>query len=209
MHVHYRVELREIENWLYGSSDTQQRLSKLAEAVVADVLLRTGVDFLNALGHDEIRSTVLVTLQQNATAANLGIEITDVTLAGITPPLRVKADFIDVMSARADRETQINQARTYAEQRNTELHATRLTTLNDAALYKAQAINNASALSDTINLIEASHGSSDLPGQLSKNLHLQHAQVATRNELLKECRIIIAPSSPNGSVLINPRSMSK
>lgn len=209
VHIHYRVELENIESWIYGSADTKQRLSKLAEAVVAEVLIRTGVDFLNTLGHDEIRSTVLVTLQRMATTANLGVEITDVTLAGITPPLRVKADFIDVMNARADRETQINQARTYSEQRNSELHATRLTTLNNAALYEAQAKENAAAFSDTINSIEASHHSSDLPEALSKRLHLQHVQVTTRNELLKTCRIVIAPSNPEGSVLLNPRSASE
>jgi len=47
-----------------GSTVVERRLELLASSVLADVVLRSGVDFVHTLGHNEIRQAVLRRLEE-------------------------------------------------------------------------------------------------------------------------------------------------
>jgi membrane protease subunit HflK len=149
LNVHYRISRERIDQWLYGSTSSDQRLQLLAGAVLADVVLRCGVDFVHTLGHSQIRQAVLSRLREVAESSSLGVEIEDVTIAGVAPPIRVKAEFVDVMNARADRETYINRARAYAEQKQADAVAEASKRRNEAEGRRLQVVQLAAAEADS------------------------------------------------------------
>lgn len=155
LHVQINVEFRvlqdRIDEWLYSSTGIEERLHLLGGAVLSDVVLRSGVDFVHTLGHRDIRRAVLIRLRELVADQQFGIEIEDVTIASVAPPLRVKQEFVDVMNARADRETYINRARAYAEQRNSDALAQAEQVRNEAQSYRRRKIDLAKAEADSFN----------------------------------------------------------
>ena len=151
LNVSYRVASDRVGEWMFGSTAVEQRLELLASSVLADVVLRSGVDFVHTLGHNEIRQTVLGRLTELANENDLGVELEDVTIASVAPPIRVKADFVDVMNARADRETYVNRARDYESQRESAGSAEAAKLKNEARTYAQRKVDLAAAKADSFN----------------------------------------------------------
>ena len=124
--VHYRVSETHILDYLFGSENPERRLQTLAESTLADLVLRSGVDFVHTLGRNELREQLVARVRDLAKVHRLGLVVEDVAISNVYPPIRVKAQFIDVMNARADKETYINEARAYAEQKLAEAYRRRL-----------------------------------------------------------------------------------
>jgi modulator of FtsH protease HflK len=165
LNVSYRVASDRVGDWLFGSTVVEQRLELLASAVLADVL-RSGVDFVHTLGHNEIRRAVLIRLTELVEENALGVELEDVTIASVAPPIRVKADFVDVMNARADRETYVNRARDYESQRESAGSAEATKLKNEAQTYAQRKVDLAHAEAESFNrlidqfMVAAENGSS-------------------------------------------------
>ena len=145
LNVSYRIASDRVDDWLFGSVSGEQRLELIASSVLADVVLRSGVDFVHTLGHNEIRRVVLSRLTELAEQNSLGVELEDVTIASVAPPIRVKADFVDVMNARADRETYVNRARDYESQRGAAAAAEAAKLQNEARSYAQRKVDLAGA----------------------------------------------------------------
>ena len=165
LNVSYRIASDRVDDWLFGSASGEQRLELLASSVLADVVLRSGVDFVHTLGHNEIRRDVLSRLTELAEQNSLGVEIEDVTIASVAPPIRVKADFVDVMNARADRETYVNRARDYESQRESAATAEAAKLKNEARSYAQRKVDLAGAEAESFNrlidqFVAASEGGS-------------------------------------------------
>ncbi len=151
LNVSYRVASDRVSEWLFGSTVVEQRLELLASSVLADVVLRSGVDFVHTLGHNEIRRAVLSRLTQLVEENSIGVELEDVTIASVAPPVRVKADFVDVMNARADRETYVNRARDYESQRQSAGSAEAAKLKNEARTYAQRKLDLAAAEAESFN----------------------------------------------------------
>lgn len=153
INLQYRISRDRIDEWLFQSAASDERLRLLAGSVLADVVMRCGVDFVHTLGHTEIRRQVLVRVRELSRAAQLGVEVDDVTVASVTPPVRVKSEFVDVLNARADRETYIQRARAYAEQQQADADATRRQTEDRATTYARQTTESARAQAASFRLL--------------------------------------------------------
>ena len=151
LNIQYRVSVEAVEDWLYSAGDVERRLQLLAEAALSDVVLQSGVDFVHTLGHSEICGAVFDRLATLSDTSRLGVTIEDVTIAGVAPPVRVKSHFVDVMNARADRETYINRASAYAEQQLADAGASSRQLLDQAESYRQKTTDLAQAEADSFN----------------------------------------------------------
>ena len=151
LNVSYRIASDQVDDWLFGSTAVERRLELLATSVLADVVLRSGVDFVHTLGHNEIRQAVLRRLEQLVEQNSLGVEVEDVTIASVAPPIRVKADFVDVMNARADRETYVNRARAYESQREADAKAEAAKLRDESRSYSRRKTDLARAEAESFN----------------------------------------------------------
>ncbi len=115
--VQYRVSEEFLAEWLYASERPEQRLRLLVETTVADLVSRSGVDFVHTQGLAELNNRLLMAVREQAIRQRLGCEVEQVTIDRAEPPARVKAEFLDVSNARADRARSVNDAHAYAEQK--------------------------------------------------------------------------------------------
>jgi len=119
--VHYHVG--DIERFLFRESLPRIRLRSLVESLVADAVSRSGVDFVYVLGRNRLREVLLHHLAASHLAEELGLVVDDVTVGAVYPPIQAKSEFLEVMNARAERQTHINNARAYQVKRSNESKA--------------------------------------------------------------------------------------
>ena len=181
LNLQYRISRERIGEWLFQSSGNEERLRLLAGSVLADVVMRCGVDFVHTLGHGEIRRQVLARVRELSHSAQLGVEIDDVSVASVTPPVRVKSEFVDVMNARADRETYIQRARAYSEQQRADADAAARKTIDQATAYARRTTETARAEAASFNLLIAKFEEAAETGPLS---YEQVRQMALRRRYL-------------------------
>ena len=187
LNVQYRVSADVVDNWLYSAGDVERRLQLLAEAALADVVLQSGVDFVHTLGHSEICRAVFDRLETLSDTGRLGVTIEDVTIAGVAPPVRVKSHFVDVMNARADRETYINRARAYAEQQQADAGASSRRILDQAESYRQKTTDLARAKADSfgrlIDQLEVTAETLSLSYAETRQLAMQRQRLNTLQQL--------------------------
>jgi membrane protease subunit HflK len=121
--VQYRVSEEHVIEWLYRSRSPIQRLQLLVETTAANLVARSGVDFVHTQGLAELNNRLLIDVRKKLMLTPIGCEIEQVTVDRAEPPARVKAEFLDVSNARADMARSIHEARSYAEQQLAESQA--------------------------------------------------------------------------------------
>ncbi|WP_010583243.1 protease modulator HflK [Schlesneria paludicola] len=161
--VQYRISQDELQEWLYGSRSAVDRLQLLVETTVADLVSRSGVDFVHTQGLAELNNRLLRDVRQQAARLRLGCEVEQVTVDRAEPPARVKAEFLDVSNARADRARSINEARSFAEQKLAEAQADARKLMDDAERERNGKLS-------------ASRGSADRFAKLVSQIQLDAAQ---------------------------------
>lgn len=114
--VQYRLAEDQLEDYLFRQSQPEARLRLLVEAAVADLVGRSGVDFVQTAGLSALNARLLADVRRRVADERLGLDVDQATIDGVDPPLRVKADFLDVSNARADMSKMISDARTQGEQ---------------------------------------------------------------------------------------------
>ena len=190
INVSYRVAESAVGEFLFGAVSPERRLRTLAESVLADAMLQSGVDFAHTLGRNQLRERMTADLQRLAREQRLGLTVEDVTIANVSPPLRVKAEFIDVLNARADKETAINQARAYSEQREAESRATSRRATDSAEVFRRQSVEAAKAEAESFSKLIAQLRSDETSGRRSyaaaRQLTMRRKYLDTLEEVLRK-----------------------
>lgn len=115
INVQYRIS--DPQAYLTQAEAPEITLRLLVESLAADVVSRAGVDYVHPLGLGELQA-LLSQQARGATAAyGFGLEVADVTFAAAFPPIEVKAAFLDVSNARAERDRTIQLEQARGEQR--------------------------------------------------------------------------------------------
>jgi membrane protease subunit HflK len=131
--VQYRVSERDAADYLFRGEEPERRLRWLAESAAADEFARHGVDEVYPAGLSSLRERLTARVREAAERERLGLVVEEVTVRDVAPPLPVKASFLDVVNARADRERAVQSALADAQRRREEARA-EARTLRNAAL---------------------------------------------------------------------------
>jgi len=123
INISYHVDGEQLEEFLYGSVHPERRLARRAEVVTAHTVAHRDVDFVHVLGRDQLRQTLHRRLDDPDEWQRLGLVVDEVTIENVYPPTQVKSHFLEVMNARAERRTHVNNANAYAQKRKLEADA--------------------------------------------------------------------------------------
>lgn len=112
--LHYRI--RDPFAYAYSLQNPDETLAILADRVLMRSTVGRTLDGvlsenLAALGAELERG-----IQSESDDRNLGIEIVDLTLTGLHPPISVAADYQTVVAARVDQTTRVLEAEAYREE---------------------------------------------------------------------------------------------
>jgi membrane protease subunit HflK len=141
--VQYRISRLNAYEYLFGSESPEEHLRFLVESNSADLISRSGVDFVHPLELGRLRELLTMQVRQLTGQHRLGIEVEEVTISSVYPPVRVKADFVDVSNARADREKYIYVANAYAVQSREEARAQSQLIHDEAEIFRGQRVEAA------------------------------------------------------------------
>lgn len=124
--VQYRVS--NLEQFLFrvddpGDTDRDPRegrpdgrtLKDASEAALRQVVGQRSIDDVLTVGKEAVQVDTASLLQELLDSYGAGVQILTVILQEVTPPDPVRAAFDDVVAARSDRETRINQANAFRE----------------------------------------------------------------------------------------------
>ena len=207
--VQYRVSEEFLAEWLYASEALDLRLRMLIETTVADLVSRSGVDFVHTQGLSELNNRLLLVVRDVARRQRLGCDVEQVTIDRAEPPSRVKAEFLDVSNARADMARAINEARAYAEQRVAESQADVRQLIDLAERDRGVKVSGArgaadrfSKLADQVQL-DATTSGRDYA--LSRNLTLKRLYLETVRDVLTRAKSKIVLDGPQPADLTMPR----
>lgn len=189
VNVQYRISETAVDDFLYATEDPQARLQRLAESVLTDAVLRSGVDFVHTLGRNELREMLISRLQVLAEEQRLGLYVEDVTIGSVYPPIRVKAQFLDVMNARADKVTYINEASAYALKQLADAEALARKRVDEAEIYRQTIVEEARGAADSFRKVIARFRYDDEQGIQSyaaaRQMALGRQYVETMQEILR------------------------
>lgn len=200
--VQYRVSERHVAQWLFAAQNPEAILRGLTEGIAVDLIAQSGVDFVHPLGLGELREQLTARVRAEAEQQQLGIDVDEVSVNAVYPPLRVKSYFVDVSNARADRQKYVNAAQTYAQQREQAARAEHQQILDAADSRRNALVQSARAEAETFRQLIAqleTHGSRDSAAYAaSRRFALQRRYVETLEEILSRVRdkIVIDPRRP-------------
>lgn len=206
--VQYRVSEEFLAEWLYGSDAPEQRLRSLVETMIADLVSRSGVDFVHTQGLAELNNRLLTAVRSAAREQRLGCDIEQVTIDRAEPPPRVKAEFLDVSNARADMARSINEARGYAEQKLAESQADARQIVDTAERERGSRISSAKGSADRfIKLADQIQQDATTRGANyaeSRDLTLRRLYVETVREILGRVKSKIVLDGPQPANVMLP-----
>ena len=190
--VNYRVTEEFLAEWLYATDLPDRRLQTLVESTVTTLVSQCGVDFVHTQGLAELNNRLLLTVRSAARQQRLGCEVEQVSIDRAEPPPRVKAEFLDVSNARADLARAINEARSYAEQKQAESQADAREVV-DAAERKridriAAAQGSAGRFVRLVNQIRQDSSQGGRTYQSSRSLTLNRLYLETVQDVLSRSR---------------------
>lgn len=200
--VQYRVSEEDVTDWLFHSVSPEFTLRQTTEAAAADLISQSGVDYVHPLGLTELRLLLTQRVQSLADQQRLGVDIEEVSIASVYPPLQVKAWFVDVSNARADRERAIETALAYAGQQEQSARAVERQRLDEASTDSSRLTQEAKSSANRFrNLIESfsRNGSPGSDGyRRARAMTLQRYYVSTLEELLAKVKnkIVIDGDEP-------------
>ncbi len=113
--VQYRVDKDRVNDYLFNLANPENTVSQAAESAMRQVAGTSTLDHIINESRTDVNFEVQSELQKMLNNYKAGIEVRQVNITEVHPPINVKEAFDDVVKAREDQKTFINKANEYAK----------------------------------------------------------------------------------------------
>ena len=107
-------QISDIKDFTFNIVEPNQSIRKSTESAMREIIARTPIASALSDGKSKIEQETKILLQEILDAYGAGIRVVLVQLRRVDPPAQVIDAFRDVQTAKADKEKEINQAQSYA-----------------------------------------------------------------------------------------------
>ncbi|MCB1231647.1 MAG: FtsH protease activity modulator HflK [Verrucomicrobiae bacterium] len=139
--IQYRID--EPTEYLFNVRNADETLRDASESVMREVVGDRTVDEVITIGRQEIESECLEKLQNLVDKYEMGLNINQVQLKNVNPPLPVQASFNEVNQAQQEREKSINIANGQYNREVPKARGEAEQEISEAEGYATQRINEA------------------------------------------------------------------
>jgi membrane protease subunit HflK len=171
-----------------GPASVEGTLQDVGEAALRQAVGDHPIDDVLTVGKTEIQNEVQDIMQRVADDYRMGISITAVQLQDVQPPERVAQAFLDVATAREEREQKINEAQAYRNAQLPEAEGRAARLLQEAEGYKQARIAEAQGTVDRFKAIAEQY-------RLAPDVTRARLFLDTMNELLPKVRLRVIDES--------------
>ncbi|MFQ5860565.1 MAG: FtsH protease activity modulator HflK [Dehalococcoidia bacterium] len=205
MVVQYRI--KDLEAFLFRIDDPGEpdrgidpgrpegrSLRDATEAALRQVVGQRAIDDVLTIGKEQVQADTQLLLQQILDDYNTGIQILNVRLLNVRPPDVVRDAFDDVVRARVDKESRINEANAYREDIIPRAEGQAAQVVQGAEAFKAERIARATGEASRFLAVLREY-------QQSQEVTRQRLYLETMEEVLPGITIFIVDPDAGGNLL--------
>ena len=194
IHVDFYAEYRVTDpvKALYASENPREILENIAQNCIRTTIGSYGVDSVLTTGKNEIQANIKQMILDKLDVYDIGIQLVNITIQDAEPPTtEVSAAFKEVETAKQGKETALNNANKYRNEKLPEAEANADAIVKSAEAEKTQRINEATAQVARFNAMYEEYIKNP---EITKERMFFEAM----EEVLPELKVII--ESPTGDV---------
>ena len=169
--VQYRVDETRVNDYLFNLANPENTVSQAAESAMRQVAGTSTLDHIINESRTDVNFEVQSELQKMLNNYQAGIEVRQVNITEVHPPINVKEAFDDVVKAREDQKTFINKANEYAKGEIPKAEGQVLKIIQDAEGYKDSIIAEAQGQAERFDRLRQAYA--EAPGVTRERLYLE------------------------------------
>ena len=190
-------KIADVRNYLYDISDPEQFLRNAASSAIRSVIGSTRLDYAITEGKSVIQTEVKAKLDEILSMYETGIQVLDLKFQDIEPPEgEVQQAFREVTNAREEKNTKINQAQKYMNDRLPKARGEAQALIEKAEAEKKARILNAQGDVAKFNAIYEAYRAN--PDVTAERLLLEALE-----KVLPNAKVIITDGNGNTLQLLN------
>ncbi len=151
--IQFRIRASEVRNYLFELENPEATVQNAAESAVRQVVGTNTMSHLLNENREIAITNIVEELQIMLDQYTSGIQVTNFNFKEVHPPAQVKAAFDDVVKAREDAKTFINQAKKYLRKEVPLAEGNVLKIIQDAQAYKQSIIAKSEGEAQQFNLV--------------------------------------------------------
>ncbi|MCX7553259.1 FtsH protease activity modulator HflK [Marinicella sp. S1101] len=155
--LQYRIDEERVNDYLFSVTNPENTVKQVSESVMRQVAGTRTLDFIINENRTAVNQEARAEVQSMLNQYKTGVQITQLNITEVHPPSNVKEAFDDVVKAREDQKTFINQAKEYENARIPEAEGRVLKILQEAEGYKASIIAEAAGKADRFDLLRSEY----------------------------------------------------
>jgi membrane protease subunit HflK len=208
--VNVQFWISDPHQYFFGCQDPETALRLLSESLVTERIGQSSVDYVHPLGLNDLQMLLTQAAREAVKDEPWGIAIDTVTIAGVLPPVEVKAAFLDVSNARAERDRLISQEKSRAEQRLAAANAVVRQTLDRAATERLARVESSRGAADRfLRVVGQFQNEAELAGQSANDVRratMRRLLANALDELLPKMasKVLLDPAKPVDLTIFPP-----
>ncbi len=196
--IQYRIDKERVMDYLFSVASPQNTVRQVAESVMRQIAGTRTLDFIINENRTAVNQQAREEIQSMLNDYKTGIQLTQVNITEVHPPINVKEAFDDVVKAREDQKTFINQANEYANGRIPEAEGKVLKIVQEAEAYKESIIAEARGKANRFDLLRTQY-------ELAPEVTRQRLFLETMESVMGDTsKVVMDQEAGNNSMMYLP-----
>ncbi len=195
--LQYRIDEGRVNDYLFSVTNPENTVKQVSESVMRQVAGTRTLDFIINENRTAVNQEARAEVQSMLNEYKTGVQITQLNITEVHPPSNVKEAFDDVVKAREDQKTFINQAKEYENARIPEAEGRVLKILQEAEGYKASIIAEAAGKADRFDLLRTQY-------ELAPEVTRQRLFLETMEGVLGDTSKVVMDQEAGNSMMYLP-----
>jgi len=195
--VQYRVDETRVNDFLFNIVNPEKTVSQAAESAMRQVAGTSTLDHIINESRTDVNFEVQSELQKMLDSYQSGVEVRQVNITEVHPPINVKDAFDDVVKAREDQKTFINKANEYAKGLIPEVEGRVLKIIQEAEGYKESIIAEAEGEAERFDKLRTAY-------ELAPEVTRQRLYLETMEEVLGSVPKVVIDSDNSNQLMYLP-----
>jgi membrane protease subunit HflK len=181
----------------FNVRDPEETLGEVSESAIREIIGRSRLDFVLEEGRQEITARTKELVQRTLDIYKTGLEVTSVSLVGVSVPEQVQTSQRDAIKAREDKERLGLEAQAYANDILPKARGSAARQLEEAQAYKARIVADAQGEAERFSKLLAAYERS--PGVTRQRLYYE-----TIEGVLGSTNKVLVDTEGTGNMLYVP-----
>ena len=195
--LQYRIDEERVKDYLFSVASPENTVRQVSESVMRQVAGTRTLDFIINENRTAVNQEAREEVQSMLNEYKTGIQITQLNITEVDPPINVKEAFDDVVKAREDQKTFINQADEYKNARIPEAEGKVLKIIQEAEGYKESIIAEATGKAERFDLLRTQY-------ELAPEVTRQRLFLETMEGVLGDTSKVVMDQNSGNSMMYLP-----